>query len=97
MLVKSLRSSLVKKKNVHARFSPRMIKKNLWNFFFFLYWKPFHKHVIRTYYSGKINTMTRTMHHNKVYNTHGPMTAAKKAPPPHARAPRKPHRFRPTK
>ena len=31
---KSLRSSLVKKKNVHARFSPRMIKKNLWNFFF---------------------------------------------------------------
>ena len=51
------------------------------------------------YYSGKINTMydtmTRTMHHNKVYNTNGPMTAAKKAPPPHARAPRKPHRFRP--
>ena len=39
--------------------------------------------------------MTRTMHHNKVYNTHGPMTAAKKAPSPHARAPRKPHRFRP--
>ena len=39
--------------------------------------------------------MTRTMHHNKVYNTNGPMTAAKKAPPPHARAPRKPHRFRP--
>ena len=35
------------------------------------------------------------MHHNKVHSTHGPMTAAKKAPPPHARAPRKPHRFRP--
>ena len=47
---------------------------------FFLSWKPFHKHT--NSYSGKINTMTRTMHHNKVYNTHGPMTAAKKAPPP---------------
>ena len=86
---------LGEKKNVHARFSPRMIK-NLWNFFF-----PFLETFPQTYYSGKINTMydtmTRTMHHNKVYNTNGPMTAAKKAPPPHARAPRKPHRFRPTK
>ena len=48
-------------------------KKKSLEFFFFLSWKPFHK----TYYSGKINTMTRTMHHNKVYNTHGPMTAAR--------------------
>ena len=90
---------VVDHKNVHARghvactffFFTKDDKKNLW-IFFFPFLETFPQNIL-----FKINTMTRTMHHNKVYNTNGPMTAAKKAPPPHARAPRKPHRFRPTK